>query len=269
LGNANQTSQIGTYNVQWEDVDVLQANRQSLLIGVATVTHSRTRQSQRITVSALRRSGIEVIGSTKRFDGTDSHRLSELRTAFLAGANRTEMSSKVSEAGDPFDLGAALPNKAGDIVAGVAEHTMDARRLEIEIRAQHGSIDPDAYLDAIEIARQADTSGAPVTDRASASAFQQVLERAVHSALDASDRTSIQVAQRLVQTASELGLPIALDKTQEMVLAAVRERSDDTELVQLAEAVNISPEVWSQAQQHRLLANGAMFIEASDDALGL
>ena len=168
--------------------------------------------------------------------------------------------------GDEFGLESALPDAAEQIVESAAntladrfaaaygrlfedhEHTLVAlsrsgyqlppelrapgelalaRRLEAEVSAQAGSLDPADYGVAIAIARQAQESGLTIDTPAARSMIARLLDRAVRVAVDDPSRDdAADAALAVLEVAGELGLSVDIDKAQERVYAALS-RTDD------------------------------------------
>jgi hypothetical protein len=121
-----------------------------------------------------------------------------------------------------------------------AEFTL-GRRLEDEIRRQHGAPRPEAYGAALELAAQAREHGYAVDRRGASALFGATIREAVAAALREGGEGLV-IARRLVELTPRLGLEVDLSAPQEAVFAALRERrGGDPELLALAQALHLDP----------------------------
>lgn len=183
-----------------------------------------------------------------------------------------------------FDLTAALPDAAEHIVAGAARTLADrfaaaydrlfddhrktidilaaahypfppelrataelvlARRLEQEITAQQGSVDPADYRRAVAIAREARASGFEVATERSRALVGRLLASTVEQAVRGGPgaRRSITAALALLQIADDLGISGPWERVQDVVHRAFHEQAvPPVDLAPLAAALGMSPD---------------------------
>ena len=187
-----------------------------------------------------------------------------------------------------FDLTAALPDASEHIVEGAAQRlagrfaaayerlfddhrrTIDvlaaagypfppelrapaelvlARRLDAEILAQQGSVNPSDYRRAVEMARQARAHGfivdAPKARAVVARMLTAATEQAVRTGTDAASRTmaahGASAALALLEVSAQLGLTGPWEHAQEVVHAALRSHHRPAaDLRPLAEALGLA-----------------------------
>ncbi|MDQ1444489.1 MAG: hypothetical protein QOI20_953 [Acidimicrobiaceae bacterium] len=93
-----------------------------------------------------------------------------------------------------------------------------ARRLEAEVAARGGSLDPDDYGVAIAIARQAQESGLTIDTPAARAMVARMLDRAVVAAVsDPARPEGAQAALAVLEVSRELGLSLDIERAQELV----------------------------------------------------
>ena len=111
-----------------------------------------------------------------------------------------------------------------------------ARRLDAEIAAQGGSLDPAAYRTAVAIARDARASGLRIHSDAARHAIERLLLHAVDQAIGASSE-AVATAITALNVADELGLQVNVERPQELVFDALPNRPD---LAPLAERLGLA-----------------------------
>jgi hypothetical protein len=119
-----------------------------------------------------------------------------------------------------------------------------ARRLESEVAAQGGSLDPDDYAGAVAAAREAAASGVSLDVPQVRAAIDRLLLGAVERAVAEPDRPErLDAALRLLDLAEDLGLTPDLSRPQELVYAALAEAGggggDVGQLAALAEVLGL------------------------------
>ncbi|HEY3355756.1 MAG TPA: DUF3536 domain-containing protein [Polyangia bacterium] len=121
-----------------------------------------------------------------------------------------------------------------------AELTL-SRRLEQEIRRQHGERRPEAYEAALALAAQATTLGYELDRRGASALFGQTIIETVAAGLRG-EEAALATARQLIELSPRLGLEVDLSLAQEAVFAALRERAGaDAPLLALAEALALDP----------------------------
>jgi alpha-amylase/alpha-mannosidase (GH57 family) len=121
-----------------------------------------------------------------------------------------------------------------------------ARRLEAEVSAQAGSLDPADYAVAVSIARQARDSGLSIDTPAARAMMARLLDRAVATAAaDPSRDEAAHAALAVLDVANELGLRLNLERAQERVYEVLTATTTGTAaatepLRALAEALYLS-----------------------------
>ena len=177
-----------------------------------------------------------------------------------------------------FDLRSALPDAAEQIVEGVAkglahrvaeahdrffsehQHALDvlvaagyplplelrlpaeralSRRVEAEVLAGQGSLDPASYARAVELARDARAKGLSLDLPAAGAAMGRLLLTAVEQALAAPGPTAVHAALAVLRVSTDLGLDVPRDRAQEMVHDALRGGARP-ELAELAVALGLA-----------------------------
>jgi alpha-amylase/alpha-mannosidase (GH57 family) len=102
-----------------------------------------------------------------------------------------------------------------------------ARRLEAEVAAQAGSLDPADYAVAIAIARQAHESGLTIDTPAARAMIARLLDRAVAAAVAQPLRPEgSEAALAVLEVSRELGLTLDIERAQELVHDAVQSLPD-------------------------------------------
>ena len=116
-----------------------------------------------------------------------------------------------------------------------------ARRLEAEVVAQAGSLDPADYAVAIAIARQAQDSGLTIDTPAARAMVARLLDRAVAVAVAEPLRAEgAEAALAVLEVSRELGLSLDVERAQELVhdaLDAVPDSASAPALRRLAESL--------------------------------
>ncbi len=126
-----------------------------------------------------------------------------------------------------------------------AEFTF-SKRFEEEIRRQHQSQDPAAYRKAIQIAQGAARRNYKFDRTSSRPIFEDMIEGAVHLALQGPTSENINSAVMLISLARDLGIGVNLDKPQEEVYEALKQGSvRGAEIAELALKVGLAPSVLS------------------------
>jgi len=100
----------------------------ALATGVVTLRHGRTGRVTVHAYAALRLGGLDVLGATRPADpGRDQADIRALRTGFLAGAPVTTLLRELGVRFGPaeFDVGAALPGSAAELLGDVASRLVD------------------------------------------------------------------------------------------------------------------------------------------------
>jgi hypothetical protein len=113
-----------------------------------------------------------------------------------------------------------------------------ARRLEHEVAAQAGSLEPDDYLGAAAIAREAQASGVSLDAPAARLEIERLILLAVERAIAEPSQAHIGAVTRALALARELGLDLGVGRAQELVHEAVALGAAD-ELRPLAEALGL------------------------------
>ena len=104
-----------------------------------------------------------------------------------------------------------------------------ARRLEAEVAAQAGSLDPADYAVAVSIARQAQESGLTIDTPAARAMIARLLDRAVAAAVAQPLRPDgSEAALAVLEVSRELGLTLDIERAQELVHDAVQSLPDGT-----------------------------------------
>jgi alpha-amylase/alpha-mannosidase (GH57 family) len=117
-----------------------------------------------------------------------------------------------------------------------------ARRLEAEVAAQAGSLDPSDYAVAVAIARQARDSGLTIDTPAARAMVARMLDRAVAAAVsDPMRADGAEAALAVLEVSRELGLSLNLERAQELVHAVSGEPDAAPALTRLAEALFLRP----------------------------
>jgi len=183
-----------------------------------------------------------------------------------------------------FDLTSALPDAAEHIVEGAARNLADrfaaayerlfddhrktidilaaanypfppelrapselvlARRLDAEVLAQQGSVDPSDYRRAVALARDARAAGFAVGTPRSRAVVGRLLEMATERAVRGGPNAQrgVDTALALLQISEDLGLDGPWERAQELVHGAMRRRSSpDPHLAPLAAALGLAPD---------------------------
>ena len=118
-----------------------------------------------------------------------------------------------------------------------------ARRLDAEVLAQQGSVDPTDYRRAIELARQARAAGFAVGTSRTRAMVERLLttatERAVRAGPDA--RRGIDAALALLRISDDLGLSGPWEQAQDLVHRALHDgTAPDPDLTTLAAALGLA-----------------------------
>jgi hypothetical protein len=113
-----------------------------------------------------------------------------------------------------------------------------ARRLEHEVTSQAGSLDPDDYLGAVAIVREAQASGVTLDAPLAGAAIERLILRAVERALHDPTDDNVGAVLRALELTREVGLDLDVGRAQELVHEAVAAGAPDA-LLPLAEALGL------------------------------
>lgn len=116
-----------------------------------------------------------------------------------------------------------------------------ARRLEAEVAAQAGSLDPLDYASAVAVARQARDSGLTIDTPRARTMINRMLDTAVAAAV--ADPTKVEVADAalaVLEVSNELGLRVDVERAQELVYGVVASAESTPALRRLAAALWLS-----------------------------
>lgn len=147
---------------------------------------------------------------------------------------------------DTLDALAAAGYPLPPVLRAPAELAL-ARRIESEVAAQHGSLKPDDYATAINLARQARDGGFDIDTPDARLRLGQLLAFAaerVDSPDPAARREAAAAGLVLLDVAQSLELHPDVDRAQELVFAALRSWPDagqDAVVARLAERVWLAP----------------------------
>ena len=269
----------GGFAIEVSDHERAERGPLTLSTGTLALTHLRTGRRHHVSYAALHLGGLEVVGAvTKPVAKGEPWRIrhsfargapvTELLRDVYAGTDSWE-----------FGLGAALPEAAEELLEGVARSLANrfaqafdrlfedhratllaladagyplpaelrapgelalARRLEIEVAAQSGALDPAAYASAIAIARQARDSGLRIDTPEARATVDRLLLRATHRALSTRASEAIDAAIAVLLVADELGFSLNLDRPQELVKEAIGTAPPAPPLARLAEALHLA-----------------------------
>ena len=234
----------------------------ALATGVATLRHRRTGRTTRHAYAALRLGGLEVLGATRPAEpGRDEVDLQAVRRHFLSGAPVTTLLRELGDRFGPgdFDLSAALPGSAEELLADVASplvdrfvaalgHLLDdarpllealveagyplppqlavptevalAARIEALVAARGGSTHLEDHEEAIFLARSPLAATITIDTPAARRLLAEVIEGAVGKAV-AGEEGGVAFALRTLRLAEDLGVGIDLDRAQEVMYAAL------------------------------------------------
>jgi hypothetical protein len=271
---------IGGFDVDVIDHDRVERGPLCLSTGIFDLSHRRTGRQHRLAVAGLHLGGLEVVGAVRSVDGASPdewpirdafHRgapVTELLRDLYAGDGARE-----------FGIEAALPDAAEQLLESAAGALADrfaaaydrlfedhrstllslasagyplplelrapgelalARRLETEVAAQRGSLDPADYAEAIAIARQARASGLRIDTPEARRTIDRLLLRATQRALDTHDQAVIDAARTVLELADELGFSLNLDRPQELVRAALDDGPVPDGVARLAAALGLA-----------------------------
>ncbi|HEX2698922.1 MAG TPA: DUF3536 domain-containing protein [Acidimicrobiales bacterium] len=120
-----------------------------------------------------------------------------------------------------------------------------ARRLEAEVLAQQGSVDPSDYQRAVALAREARAAGFAVGTPRSRAVVGRLLESATERAVRGGPNAQrgVDAALALLRISDDLGLDGPWERAQELVHDALRHHSvPDPGLAELAVALGLAPE---------------------------
>jgi hypothetical protein len=241
----------------------------ALATGVASLRHRRTGRTTVHAYAALRLTGLEVLGATRLADPRrDDADLRALRRGFVGGAPIAGLLRELGERFGPadFDIGAALPGSAEDLLGDVAKRLVDrsvamvghlvddarptlealvaagyplppelaqpteialAARMEALVQARGGSTHREDHEEAIALARSPLAASMTLDTPAVRRLLGEVIEGAVGKAVAGEGAAFALSALRL---AADLGVGIDLDRAQEAVYGAlVQEPRPDLE----------------------------------------
>ncbi len=252
-----------SYDVDTPENGLLQRGPLTLVGGSVALTHRRTRRRTEHLYAALHLGGMEVIGVTRRARAGDDEVLEPLRDAFRSGDAVTVLLRMLGElGGQEFNLSAALPGRIEEILESAAEALAErfaiaydrlfddhratlealaaagyplppvlrapaelalARRLEHEVVAQGGSLDPDAYTGALGIVDEARAAGVSVDTPSARAIAGRLLLQAVARAVEDPDHAedAAAVAAGVIGLARDLGLHPDVEPAQELVYEAM------------------------------------------------
>jgi len=111
-----------------------------------------------------------------------------------------------------------------------------ARRLEAEVSAQAGSLEPADYAGAVAIAREALASGVTLAVPGVLQGLERLVRRAVERTLDGDG--SLDAVLGLLDVAENLDIDVSVGRAQELVYDALGSRRDDS-LLALAEVLGL------------------------------
>ena len=114
-----------------------------------------------------------------------------------------------------------------------------ARRLEAEVAAQAGSIDPGDYATAVAIAHEARADKVTLDTPAARATFERLVARSVDEAI--ADPARVGAALATLDLAAELGVHPSLERAQEAVYDAIVGGAADPGLEALGEALGLAP----------------------------
>lgn len=115
-----------------------------------------------------------------------------------------------------------------------------ARRLEAELAAQGGSLDPADYQTAVAVAREAEASGVAIATAAATAAVERLIVGTVERAVQ--DRAGVEAALGALRLSADLGLQPSLARPQELVYEALVGGDRHPELTRLGEALGLAVE---------------------------
>ena len=274
-------STVGAFAVDMNDHGHSDRGALAMSWGHVRLTHQRTGRTTEHVYAAVHLGGLEVLGATRPPDPSrDREAFARLRSAFEFDAQVTTLLRLVSDGFGPSEFGvrSGVPEGAEQILRSVARGLADrfgsavdrlyadhrptlvalasagyplppelrapmelaiGRRLDAEIAAQEGSLDPNDYTQAIAIARDARSQGIELDTHHA----RRVLERLLLSAVEHAVRSDeVSGALTVLELARELGVHPSIERSQEIVFAAL-ERAGDTatpSLRRLGSALNLA-----------------------------
>ena len=262
LADQAPPARLGAWEVEAVNHGRHQRGSVAITTGVATLRHRRTGRTTARAYAALRLGGLEVLGATRPADaGRDDPDVRALRSAFLRGAPVTTLLRELGErfGPDEFDVGAALPGSAEELLGGVAsrlaerfvgelEHLVNearptlealaaagyplppelalpaevvlAAQIEALVAARSGSTDAFDHEEAIALARSPLAATIAIDTPAARGLLGEVVESAIGKAV-AGEPGGAGFALRALRLAQELGVDVDLARAQEAVYAAL------------------------------------------------
>ena len=234
-----------------------------LVTGTVALTHQRTLRRTEHLYAALHLGGLEILGVTRAPRSGDGEVVAALREEFLSGNPVTALVRSLGALGGrEFNLSAALPDHIEEILESAAESLAErfataydrlfddhratlealsaagyplppvlrapaelslARRLEAEVAAQAGSVDPAAYAGALAVAREARSAGVRIDTPSARAVAERLLANAVARTVDDPEHAedSLAIAVGLLGLAAALELHPNLQPAQELVYEAL------------------------------------------------
>jgi len=114
------------------------------------------------------------------------------------------------------------------------------RRLEAEVAAQHGSLDPADYVEAVSIAQEARAAGLTIdSPQARATVTRLLLQATRQAVTDPHSPEGVDAALAVLEVAAELDLRVDTERPQELVYEALKGRTPSAGLRRLAAALRI------------------------------
>ena len=115
-----------------------------------------------------------------------------------------------------------------------------ARRLEAEVAAQRGSLDPSDYVTAVAIAHQARAAGLTIdTPQARATVTRLLLQATRQAITDPHSPEGVDAAVAVLAVADELDLHVDVERAQELVHESLKGRTPSPGLRRLAAALKL------------------------------
>ena len=115
------------------------------------------------------------------------------------------------------------------------------RRLEAEVAAQGGSLDPADYVTAISIARDARANGVSLDTARARATMERLLVAAVRHAVEHPDAETAASAFAALDICEELEIHPSLEQAQEIVYDAVHDKDVPPALRRLATRLGLAP----------------------------
>lgn len=281
LAGQSPPSRLAAWEIEAANHRLHRRGEMALATGVATLRHGRTGRVSVYAYAALRVSGLEVLGATR--PATDPDRdladLAVLRNAFVGGVPVTTVLRELGArfGPDEFDITAALPGSAEELLGDVASRLVDrfvgevshlvedarpiiealvvagyplppelalpvevalAAKIDRLIDAHSGSTRLADHQEAIALARSPLAATITIDTPMTRRLLGEMIEGAVGRAVAAAPGGA-ELALGLLRLAADLGVGIESDRAQEAVYAAMvdEERPD---LKPLGEALSLA-----------------------------